>query len=299
MDQLYVATLSVSILVVSIIWCIKALYKPGGKTPPLPPGPHGLPILGYLPFLGKNLLHQFSDLGHKYGPIYKLYLGNKLCVVISSPSLVKEVVRDQDAVFAGRDITIAASVASYGGNDIAWSQHNSQWRVMRKVFVQEMQSNKSLEASYSLRRDEVRKAIKHVYSKIGKPIEIGELSFRTELNVIMNMLWGGTTDGEEGVRIVAEFRVVVSKLIDLLGVPNISDFYPVLAGLDIQGVKKKMEGYVQSVDMIFDAVISEHKKKLSGGIKNEEKKDFLQLLLELMEKETQRCQSVRDNSRLC
>ncbi|KAG8382382.1 hypothetical protein BUALT_Bualt05G0071600 [Buddleja alternifolia] len=281
-----VSTLSFSILVISIIsliWYIKTLLKPAGRNPPLPPGPRGLPILGYLPFLGNDLLQQFTDLGHKYGPIYKFRLGNKLCVVISSPSLVKEVLRDKDAIFANRDITVAAFVATYGGNDIAWSKPNSQWRLLRKIFVREMLSHKNLEASYNLRKDEVRKAIKYVHSMVGKPVEIGELSFRTELNVIINMLWGGTLEGDESERLGAEFRTTITKLVDLLGKPNISDFYPVLAGLDIEGVRKEMEIHVQTVDKILDTVISKHKKKLSGEIKNEGKKDFLQILLELNE----------------
>ncbi|KAK6161517.1 hypothetical protein DH2020_004898 [Rehmannia glutinosa] len=281
MDQFYMAILLVSVLLMSIIWYIKGLQK----TSPLPPGPRGLPILGYLPFLGNNLLHQFTDLGHKYGPIFKLYLGNKLCVVISSPSLIKEVVRNEDAFFGNRDTPIAGLIATYGGNSIAWSQQNSKWRAMRKIFVQEMMSNKSLEASYNLRRDEIRKTVRHVHTKMGKPVEIGELSLRTELNVVMNMLWGGIIEGEEGERIGAEFRVLISKLIDLFGKPNISDFYPVLAGLDIQGVKKQMENYMQSMDSIFNGVIAQHKHKLSGEIKKEGKKDFLQILLELKEKQ--------------
>ncbi|KAK6161520.1 hypothetical protein DH2020_004901 [Rehmannia glutinosa] len=285
MDQFYMTTISVSVLLISIIWYIKSLLKPGGKTPPLPPGPRGLPILGYLPFLGKNLLHQFTDLGHKYGPIYKLYLGNKLYVVISSPSLVKEVVRDHDAVFANRDSPVAALVGTYGANDIAWSPHNSQWRAMRKIFVQEMMNNRNLKESYSLRKDEVRKTIRHVHTKVGMPIGIGELSFQTELNVIRNMLWGGIIEGEEGKRIGAEFRVLISKIVDLFGKPNISDFYPVLAGLDIQGLKKQMENYMQSMDNIFNAVIAQHKQKLSGGVKKEGNKDFVQILLELQGKQ--------------
>ncbi|KAK6161518.1 hypothetical protein DH2020_004899 [Rehmannia glutinosa] len=190
-----------------------------------------------------------------------------------SPSLVKEVVRDQDAVFANRDVSIAANIASYGGNDIGWSKPNSQWRNMRKIFIQEMMvSNKSLETSYNLRKDEVRKTIIDlVHTKKGKPIEIGELSFRTELNVILNMLWGGIIGVEEGERIGAEFRVLISKIIDLFGKPNISDFYPGLAGLDIQGVKKQMENYMQSMDNIFNAVIALHKHKLSGGVKKRRK----------------------------
>lgn len=281
MDQLYAAI--ASILLISILCYIKSLLT---KTRPLPPGPRGLPILGYLPFLRNNLVHHFTDLSRKYGPIFKLYLGSKLCVVISSPSLVKEIVRNQDSVFAHRDVSLAAFIFTYGGNDIAWSTPDSTWRVMRKIFVQEMMSNTSLEASYLLRRDEVRKAVTQVHSDLGKPVEIAELSFRTEFNVIMNMLWGSETiEGEEGEKLAAEFRDVIAKINDLLVKPNVSDFYPVLAGLDIQGIKKEMESYVRSMDRIFDAVIDEHRMKLSRGIKKEGKQDFLQILLEFQQRQ--------------
>ncbi|KAL7150170.1 hypothetical protein ABFS83_05G092000 [Erythranthe nasuta] len=267
-----------------IFWYIKSSLV---KTPPLPPGPRGLPILGYIPFLGNNLLHQFTDLGHKHGPIFKFYLGKKLCIVISSPSLVKEVVCTQDGVFANRDTPVAVLITTYGGNDIAFSQPNSHWRAMRKIFVQEMMSSKCLEASYNLRREEVRKAIRQLHTKnIGKPVEIGRLTFQTQLNVIMKMVWGGTVEGEQGERIGSEFWALISKIINLVGKPNISDFFPVLARFDIQGLKKEMEGYMKSVDRIYEDVISEYKKKLSREIiKKEGKKDFLHILLEHQEKE--------------
>ncbi|KAL7111494.1 hypothetical protein ACP275_05G091900 [Erythranthe tilingii] len=282
MDKFYiVATFSVSIMSISIFWYSKLLR---GKAPPLPPGPWGLPILGYLPFLiGRNLLNEFATLAQKYGPIFKLYFGNKLYVVISSPSLVKEVFRDHDTVFAYVDTPIAALIASYGGNDIVFSEPNSKWRAMRKIFVQQMMSNKSLEASNILRKDQVRKSIRQVHNNIGKPIQIGELAFRTELNVIMNMLWGGTVTGEQGQRFETEFCDVLTKLIDLIGQPNISDFYPFLAGLDIQGVAKQSKAYMKSIDMIFEAIFAQHKTTLFGQTMciEDGKKDFLQILLEI------------------
>ncbi|KAL9167288.1 hypothetical protein ABFS82_05G085700 [Erythranthe guttata] len=288
MDELYIASIvSVSLLLISIsIW-----YNRNPNTL-LPPGPWGFPVLGYLPFLiGKDLLNQLTKLGHKYGPIFKLYLGNKLLVVISSPSLVKEVVREKDGVFSHRYTPVAAFVASYGGNDVAFSEPNSRWRAMRKIFVQEMMSNKCLEESRVLRKDHVRKAIRQVHDDVGKPVEIGRLGFRTELNVMMNMLWGGTIEaGEQGRKIEAEFCGVISKVVDLSGKPNISDFYPLIAGLDIQGVKKQMEAYMQSLDTIFEDVIAQHKSTLSSAgemirEKRSGRKDFLQTLLELQNKQ--------------
>ncbi|KAL0331403.1 UNVERIFIED_CONTAM: Flavonoid 3'-monooxygenase [Sesamum angustifolium] len=117
----FALTVAVVILTCTIIWSVQKLVKLGKQRPSLPPGPCGLPIVGYLPFLREDLHHQFTELADKYGPIYKLWIGSKLWTVISSPSLIKEVVRDHDTIFANRDITVAARISSYGFNDIAWS----------------------------------------------------------------------------------------------------------------------------------------------------------------------------------
>ncbi|KAH6788319.1 hypothetical protein C2S51_003325 [Perilla frutescens var. frutescens] len=282
MDQFYVATLSVSMLVISVIIYMKLILKTGGHRRPSPPGPRGLPVVGYLPFLGDNLLHDFKDLEQKYGPIFKLHLGHKLYTVISSPPLVKEVVRDHDAVFANRDTPVAVTVATFGGNDIAWSPHNSEWRAMRKIFVQEMMSSRSFDESYHLRREEIRKVIKHIYDgMIGKATEMGDLCFPAELNVLINMSWGGTVAGELGERVAAEVRAVVAKIADLVGKPNVSDYYPFLAWLDVQGIKRQMENYVESLDKILDVVIAEHTNELAGAQVKRERRDYLQILLEL------------------
>lgn len=87
----------------------------------LPPGPEGFPLLGYLPYLGPDLHRMFMELAQVYGPIYKLSIGRRLCVIISSPSLVEQVVRDQDIVFANRNPSIASLAFSFGGNDIAFA----------------------------------------------------------------------------------------------------------------------------------------------------------------------------------
>ncbi|TXG70747.1 hypothetical protein EZV62_005682 [Acer yangbiense] len=208
-------------------WLIK---KPFTSVPPLPPGPPGLPLLGNLPFLEPDLRCYFAKLSEIYGPIMKLQLGRKLCVVISSPLLAKQVLKDHDAIFANRDPTVAAIAGTYGGIDILWSpSHDPEWRKLRKIFVQEMISKPSLDACYALRRQEVRKMVKEVYAKVGSSINLGEQMFITIFNMIMSISWGSSLNVEDRSRVGIEFRQVADEFIELWGAPNMSDLFPVLA----------------------------------------------------------------------
>ncbi|KAK4400355.1 Isoflavone 3'-hydroxylase [Sesamum angolense] len=183
----------------------------------MPPGPRGLPIVGYLPFLRPDMHIQFTELARKYGPIYKLWLGTKLCIVISSPSIIKEMVRDHDTVFANRDSTVAGRICSYNGNDIGFCPCDSGWRTRRKLFVHDMLSNSSLDATFNLRKDEVRKAIRNIHTKIDARVKICELVFSISLSAIMSMVWGNTVEGEKKDRIGASFSPLVARSFRFVG----------------------------------------------------------------------------------
>ncbi|KAL0326520.1 UNVERIFIED_CONTAM: Flavonoid 3'-monooxygenase [Sesamum angustifolium] len=274
------------IISLPIFWCLFMLFtKSGNKTPPTPPGPWGVPIVGFLPFLRPDMHIQFTELARQYGPIYKLWLGSKLCFVISSPSLIKEVLRDQDTIFANHDITVAGRIVSFNENDINFCPYNSSWRTRRKIFVNHMLSNNSLDATFNLRKEEVRKAIRNIYTNINTPVKIYELASGIILNAAMSMVWGNTIEGEKKDKIGATLLSLVSRAGSLLGKPNLSDFVPVLSRFDIQGVEKEMSDIMQRVDQIFEDIINECAKVREGGNKNGGRLDFLQMLMELSEKQ--------------
>ena len=65
----------------------------------LPPGPVGLPILGYLPFLDVfHLGTSFKKVGDKFGDVFSLKVGTELAVVLNSYEAIKK-------AFASDDLT--------------------------------------------------------------------------------------------------------------------------------------------------------------------------------------------------
>ncbi|GAB2224561.1 hypothetical protein Droror1_Dr00005323 [Drosera rotundifolia] len=247
-------------------------------SPPLPPGPLGLPIVGSLPFLDLQLHSYFAKLARTHGPILSLRLGTKLAVVVTSPALSKEVLRNNDQIFANRDVPVAARAATYGGFDIVWTPYGPEWRMLRKVCVRDLLAGKSLESVYELRRREVRRTIGYLKDRAGSPVNVGEQMFLTILNVITGMLWGGTVRGEDREKVGAEFRQLVAELTALLGMPNVSDFFPALAKWDLKGVLKRMRKCAGKFDKIFEQLIDQRMRMAGDEI---EERDFLQILLKL------------------
>ncbi|KAE9459438.1 hypothetical protein C3L33_08638, partial [Rhododendron williamsianum] len=272
--EITVVLFTVSLLVLAGAWTAWI----SKNTPPLPPGPRGLPLVGNLPFLDPELHKCFQTLAQAYGPIVRLQLGTKVGVVISSPAAAREVLRDNDATFANRDVPeLAMDAVAKGHSDIVFSPHGPGWQMLRKVCVREVLGSATLESVYGLRRREIRNTVRYLHSQVGSPVNVGEHMFLTALNAITSMLWGVTLKEEERTRIGVDFRVAVAEAMELLGKPNLSDFFPGLAWFDLQGLKKQMMGLVGRFNKIFDA-ITDRGLGLDGG---KESRDFLQVLLQL------------------
>ncbi|CAA6658610.1 unnamed protein product [Spirodela intermedia] len=233
-----------SVLAVSIVFYLFRRTKNGARL--LPPGPRGLPLLGSLPFLGSDLHVSFAELARTYGPVMSLRLGAKLCIVLSSPETVKEALRDQDAIFANHDGPVVALVQTYGGKDMTWAPYGPQWRMLRKVTMRQLLSPATIDGLSVMRQGEIWRMVEEIRGKAGQPVNLRELVSAATFNVTMVMDALGR-----------EFGKAVEDMVDLLGAPNISDFYPALAWLDLQGLVRRMRRFLLLADRIFNSVIEE------------------------------------------
>ncbi|TKY63686.1 cytochrome P450 family 71 protein [Spatholobus suberectus] len=94
------------------------------KNPLCPPGPRGLPIIGNLHQLENSILHlQLWQLSKKYGPLLFLQLGLRPAIVISSPKVAEEALKNLDLEFSGRPKLLGQQKLSYNGIDIYHFPH--------------------------------------------------------------------------------------------------------------------------------------------------------------------------------
>ncbi|XP_017156013.1 cytochrome P450 306a1 [Drosophila miranda] len=82
------------LLILIILWLCDHQYDRVLGRPP--PGPWGLPWLGYLPFLSRRAPHKsLQALARRYGGIYQLRMGSVKAVILSDVTLVREFFRHE------------------------------------------------------------------------------------------------------------------------------------------------------------------------------------------------------------
>ncbi|KAL0447523.1 UNVERIFIED_CONTAM: Premnaspirodiene oxygenase [Sesamum latifolium] len=112
---------TVALLVLVIFLLIKKWKKSKTLSIKLPPGPKKLPIIGDLHLISALPFRSFRDLAKQYGPIMHLKLGEVSTIVVSSPEIAKEVLREHDPNFFDRPEAIAMKImCSIRNDEVSW-----------------------------------------------------------------------------------------------------------------------------------------------------------------------------------
>ncbi|KAK4481783.1 hypothetical protein RD792_012694 [Penstemon davidsonii] len=146
----------------------------------LPPGPRPLPIVGNLYDLKPVLVRCFTEWSQTYGPIFSVYFGSHLSVVVNSPELAKEVLKDKDQLLANRNRTRQIAKFSKNGMDLIWSDYGPHYVKVRKLCTLELFSMKRIDALRPIREDEVTAMVESIFKdcvkteNVGKPLVLRE-----------------------------------------------------------------------------------------------------------------------------
>nr|AHL88976.1 cytochrome p450 3042A1 [Brachionus koreanus] len=97
----------------------------------VPSGPQGLPILGNILQLGDRPHEKMFEWSNKYGPIYKVYLGSELVVVLNGTDTVREALIQNEEEFAGRP-KLYMIHATLKGKGLISSPYNSDFNEHKK-----------------------------------------------------------------------------------------------------------------------------------------------------------------------
>ncbi|OVA20568.1 Cytochrome P450 [Macleaya cordata] len=273
-------TLSSLVLFFSVLFLLKhngALSSKKSNNPP--PSPPKIPIIGNLHQLG-TLAHQsFRDMSHKYGPLMLLHMGQFPTLIVSSPEMATEIMKNQDPDFANRPFTTAAKAFLHGRLDIGFAPYGEYWRQVRKICVHELLSIQRVQSFRFVREEEVGALIKKISSSCsrGDVINLSEILPTISNNIVSRCTFGGKYEGSHENR----FGQLSRQAMKLMGAFCFADFFPSLGWLDFfTGLTGKLKRTSQELDSFFDKVIDEHLlPKSKNHSQQEDKEDLIDILL--------------------
>ncbi|CAM8928152.1 unnamed protein product [Rhodiola kirilowii] len=169
-----------------------------------------------------------------------LKLGTVTTVVISSPHLAKQVLQTHDHLFSSRYLSDTICSLNHENTSVVFLPVCAKWRNLRKAIATELFSQAQLDANQAIRFKNVQQLVKHVGENTGKVLDVGFVAFITMINLLSNSLMSvDLTDYDSESSL--EFRVVVTRALELVAKPNLSNFFPALRFFDLQGLRKENE----------------------------------------------------------
>ncbi|URD93420.1 cytochrome P450 [Musa troglodytarum] len=122
---------------------------------PLPPSPSRIPILDNLHQLGSLPHRTLRAMAARHGPFMLLQLGQVPALVVSSVDMAREVMKEQDHIFASRPSLKVPNMLLRDGRDVAFAPYGNYWRQVKKVSLLHLLSAKTVRSFRTVRREEV------------------------------------------------------------------------------------------------------------------------------------------------
>nr|XP_016492044.1 PREDICTED: premnaspirodiene oxygenase-like [Nicotiana tabacum] len=230
----------------------------------LPPGPWRFPIIGSLHHLmGREVPHRtLRSLAQKYGPLMYLQLGQAPTVIISSPSMAKQVLKTHDLAFANRAQLTSSNIIFYNNKDIVFSQYSDYWRQMRKICILELLSTKMVKSFSAIRQDELSSLISSIRSMRGSPVNLTEKIFQLTNSITGRAAFGNVFKDRH------EFMKLMKEVLELAGGFDVADLFPSWKLLHkMSGVKSRLVNAHRKVDEIMEDILNEHIENKAAGNK--------------------------------
>ncbi|KAH9697121.1 cytochrome P450 family 76 subfamily C polypeptide 7 [Citrus sinensis] len=237
-------------LVFTLVWVMTLSFISSGKPKGLPPGPRPYPVIGNLLELGGKPHKSLAKLAKIHGPIMSLRLGQVTTVVISSPSMAKAILKEHDSLFCDRKVPESILSQPYQHHEfsLVWLPVSPLWRSLRKICNMHIFTNQKLDANQDLRRKKIKDLLAYVEENC-------------------SAVWG---------------------IMEEAGKPNLSDHFPLLKMLDLQGIRRRNTLYSGKMFEVLDRLIDQRLKQRQehGCSISTESKDTLDTLLNIIQEKS-------------
>ncbi|CAI9778858.1 unnamed protein product [Fraxinus pennsylvanica] len=270
-----------STIFLPILIFISYTRKPYQKN--LPPGPPGWPLFGHTFKLGTTAHKTIAGFKQKYGPIVWLKLGSVNTMVIQSADVAAEFFKNHDLSFIDRTLVDTMKALNFHKGSMALAPYGIYWRLMRRICTVELFVNKRINETVVVRQKCVDNMLLWIEKKANTEegrrngITVALYVFCASFNTMGNLMLSRDLVDPESKE-ASEFFNAMMGVTKWGGYPNISDLFPWLRWLDLQGLRKKMDRDMGKALDIVSTYVQERIEDRKAG--RESSKDFLDVLLD-------------------
>ncbi|KAM7257872.1 hypothetical protein ACFE04_013613 [Oxalis oulophora] len=276
------------------------------KSKNLAPSPQGLPIIGHIHLLEPLLHHSFIKLSKKHGPIISLNIGTLPCLVVSSPELAKECLKTNDLSFSMRHSFSTMTHMTYDSS-FAFAPLGPYWKFIKKLSTYKLLGNRTLTQFLPIRTQELKYFLQYLHqkSKSGESVNLSIELMRLTNNIISQMMWSMRSSGGDGDGEAARARAIVREVTQIFGELNLCDVIPFCKYFDFQGLRRRIADTRRRFDVLVEKIIGEREAKRGlkkeekgsgeGGEEEEERKDFLDMMLDVLHDDNAEMEITRDH----
>nr|DAD54443.1 TPA_exp: cytochrome P450 enzyme 41 [Aphis glycines] len=232
----------------------------------LPPGPWGLPLFGYLPFMNDVDVHlRFGELAKKYGSMFSARLGTQLVVVLSDYRIIRETFRREE--FTARPHTEFFNIL--GGYGIINSE-GALWKDQRRFIHEKLRnfgmtcrgSGKKIMESTIMK--EVDLFVRGLEVKEGAPTNVSFSLGLSITNVICSIIMG--VRFKHGDSRFKRFMGLIEEGFRLFGRLSFVNYIPMFKHLPwLQNVKSKLSANREEMADFFQETVDQHRATFEEG----------------------------------
>ncbi|KAK9177380.1 hypothetical protein WN944_029402 [Citrus x changshan-huyou] len=204
--------------------------------------------------------------------------------------MAKAILKKHDSSFCDRKVPESILSQPYRHHEfsLVWLPVSTLWRSFRKICDMYIFTSQKLDASQDLRRKKIKDLLAYVEEncRAGKAIDFGQAAFNTSLNLLSNTIFSiDLVHPNE-----REFRDIVLGMMKEAGKPNLSDNFPLLKKLDLQGIRRRNTLHASKMFEALDRLIDQRLKKRQepSCSASTESKDMLDTVLNIIQDKSEK-----------
>ncbi|VAH24276.1 unnamed protein product [Triticum turgidum subsp. durum] len=153
------------------------------------------------------------------------------------------------------------------------------WKSLRGIVATNVFSPRSLAVALDVRQRKVRDMVSYFRDCAGTELDVGQALYGGVLNLVSSSFCSVDVV-DMGGQSAQGVRKLVEDLIEVIAKPNVSDLFPFLGPLDLQGWRRWTEIRFEKIFLILDGIID--RRMAAANASTEKQGDFLDSLLELL-----------------